>query len=84
MTDLVPVGEELMPPRLNSIPFGASQMDTVADSSHEVLPSTPIRKLSRNQGRVVREESIIEDSPETEKKEAPKGNAIRNCRRRLK
>lgn len=56
MMDSVGVGEELMPPRNTCI----------SDGSHTTMPTTPIRKLSRNRGRVVQDESIVDDTPETD------------------
>ncbi|XVF04610.1 hypothetical protein REPUB_Repub05bG0099100 [Reevesia pubescens] len=77
MMNVVPVGEELMPHREDSNSI-LTQAESAANNSG-AQATTPIRKLSRNRGLVL-QESIIEDSPETD---ASKGPGIRRCRRKL-
>ncbi|CAN8288322.1 unnamed protein product [Cochlearia groenlandica] len=76
MSELVPMGEELMPHRETSISSSScpsASVDFVQDSQ-----TTPIRKLSRNRGLVVQEETVVEDTPEVE------GNGTqRRCKKRL-
>lgn len=81
MKDMLPVGEELMPHRSppNSLP--ASQEEPAAYSSQTALPTTPIRKLSRNRGRLVQEESVVEESPEND--DAAGTNVVRRSKRKL-
>lgn len=78
MASKVPVGEELMPHRdfLNSPQAEASAGD---DSEAVGLPTTPIRKLSRNRGLVV--QSVVEDSPDNDTHSGP--TAILRCKRKL-
>ncbi|CAL9755406.1 unnamed protein product [Musa acuminata subsp. burmannicoides] len=61
MIDNVDVGEELMPHRIRANTSG-SEVGGVESAA----PATPIRKLTRNRGLVIQEESIVEDSPETD------------------
>lgn len=65
MMDIVPVGEELMPHRnfLNSAPIPQEEAAT-DDSESATLPTTPIRKLSRNRGLVM--QTVVEDSPDND------------------
>ncbi|KAF5748786.1 non-structural maintenance of chromosomes element 4 A-like [Tripterygium wilfordii] len=79
MMDVVPNGEELMPHRENS--KLSSQMEPPAHNSQATLPTTPIRKLTRNRGLVIREESVVEDSPEVD--DGTGGTGIRRCKRKL-
>lgn len=83
MMDAVPVGEELMANRNNSNTAAASQAEPAVNISQTALPTTPIRKLSRNRGRVVLEESIVEDSPDNDDGASKRANAIRRCGRNL-
>nr|XP_043610897.1 non-structural maintenance of chromosomes element 4 homolog A-like [Erigeron canadensis] len=60
MSDAVAEGEELMPHR--------NQVDTMPNSQREPIdsvPTTPIRKFSRNRGLVLQEQTVVEDSPES-------------------
>lgn len=82
MTDAVAVGEELMPHR-NSSNSSASKGEPEVKYSPAALPTTPIRKLSRNCGLVLQEESIVEESPNNEDGVSKGANAIRRCRRKL-
>ncbi|TXG73165.1 hypothetical protein EZV62_001744 [Acer yangbiense] len=71
MMDVVPIDEELMPHREASNTSETSQTVTVAYNSQATLRTTPIRKLSRNRGLVIREESVVEDSPENHDAKRP-------------
>ncbi|KAJ6430699.1 hypothetical protein OIU84_018250 [Salix udensis] len=62
MKGVVPEGEELMPHRESS---SASQVEPDANNTQGTRSRTPIRKLSRNRGLVVQEDSVVvEDSPD--------------------
>lgn len=78
--DMVPVGEELMPHRnfLNSAPMPQAEASG-DDSEAAALPTTPIRKLSRNRGLVM--QSVVEDSPDNGTDSGP--TAILRCKRKL-
>lgn len=56
MVDSVGAGEELMPHR-NAL---------FSSNSQPSAPTTPIRKLSRNRGLIIQEESIVDDTPEND------------------
>ncbi|WZZ59925.1 hypothetical protein YC2023_060032 [Brassica napus] len=73
MSEMVPMGEELMPHREIAIASSSCPSDFPQDSQ-----TTPIRKFSRNRGLVVREDTVVEDSPDIE------GDGTRKrCKRRL-
>ncbi|XP_071689975.1 non-structural maintenance of chromosomes element 4 homolog A-like [Rutidosis leptorrhynchoides] len=59
MLDSVAEGDELMPHR--------NPVDTSPNSAreHKPVPTTPIRKFSRNRGLVLQEQIVVEDSPES-------------------
>ncbi|GLU19444.1 hypothetical protein SLE2022_356960 [Rubroshorea leprosula] len=76
MSDVVPLGEEVMPHREVSEAI-ASQ--TQSDHSQR-LPKTPIRKSPGNTD-VPEEDTVVEDSPETD--DATQSLGIRRCRRKL-
>lgn len=80
MVNMVPVGEELMPHRnfLNSVPVSEEEA-TADDSESASLPTTPIRKLSRNRGLVM--QSVVEDSPDNGSQSGP--TAILRGKRKL-
>ncbi|KAF5471297.1 hypothetical protein F2P56_011740 [Juglans regia] len=80
MMDAVSVGEELMPHRNNTNLAAASQVEPAVDNSQAGLPTTPIRKLTRNRGLVVQEESIVEESPDNKDGVPKRANAIRRCK----
>lgn len=79
MLDRVLVGEELMPHRniLNSAPVPQAEA-AVDDSEAAALPTTPIRKLSRNRGLVMQ---TVEDSPDNGAHSG--ATAILRCKRKL-
>ncbi|CAN6555974.1 hypothetical protein C1H46_014477 [Malus baccata] len=81
MMDSLPAGEELMPHRSPPNTTPASQEEQAAYDSQTALPTTPIRKLSRNRGRVVQEESIVEESPEND--DATGSNVFRRSKRKI-
>ncbi|CAG7875564.1 unnamed protein product [Brassica rapa] len=73
MSEMVPMGEELMPHREIAIASSSCPSDFPQDSQ-----TTPIRKFSRNRGLVVQEDTVVEDSPDIE------GDGIRKrLKRRL-
>jgi hypothetical protein len=43
-----------------------SEIDTPSGESQAAVSTTHIRKLCRNRGLVLQEQSVVEDSPETE------------------
>lgn len=78
MTNIVPLGEEIMPHRQVS-ETTASQ--TQPHNSQQP-PRTPIWKSSRKTASIVEEDSIIEDSPEPD--DSTQALAIRRCKRKLR
>ncbi|KAJ0242199.1 Non-structural maintenance of chromosomes element 4 A [Hirschfeldia incana] len=73
MSEMVPMGEELMPHRETAVASSSCPSDFPQDSQ-----TTPIRKLSRNRGLVVQEDTVVEDSPDVE------GDGTRRrCKRKL-
>ncbi|KAF8398497.1 hypothetical protein HHK36_017426 [Tetracentron sinense] len=82
MMDSVEVGEELMVHRKHSNILSDSQAEPEPRESHASAPTTPIRKLSRNRGLVIQEESVVEDSPEWNVADVGDG-AIRKGKRKL-
>ncbi|XP_030448013.2 non-structural maintenance of chromosomes element 4 homolog A isoform X1 [Syzygium oleosum] len=83
MISTLPHGEELMPHREQQICSVASQADPVSRNSQSALTTTPIRKLTRNRGLVIQEESVVQDSPVTDDDTSTRANAIRKCKRKL-
>ncbi|XP_059430822.1 non-structural maintenance of chromosomes element 4 homolog A-like [Corylus avellana] len=85
MMDVVTLGEELMPHRNNSNLSVASQAEPACNNSQAALtlPTTPIRKLSRNRGLVVQEEYVVEESPDNDDGVSKRANAIRRGKRKL-
>ncbi|RDY01408.1 Non-structural maintenance of chromosomes element 4-like A, partial [Mucuna pruriens] len=76
--DLVPEGKELMPARCCTAV--GSQEEMGGENSQPALAVTPIRKLSRNRGLVVQEESVVEETPDCDEEKASRIGAIRRCR----
>lgn len=69
MMNVVRPGEELMPHRTSPNEFsqpGASHADAQGNATQVDAHSTPIRKLTRNRGLIIQEDSIVEDSLEKE------------------
>ncbi|KAJ4724144.1 Non-structural maintenance of chromosomes element 4 [Melia azedarach] len=93
MMDVVPAGEELMPCRETSNTLPASQAAKAAYASPEVAQAahdtqgasrtTPIRKLSRNRGLVIREEAVVEDSPEVDDDVSKRPTRMLRCKRKI-
>lgn len=84
MMDVMPNEEELMPHRNSSNSSAATQAEPAVNSSQATLPTTPIRKLSRNRGRVVQEQSIQQESSDSDNDSNPtRANASRRCKRKL-
>ncbi|XP_027934729.1 non-structural maintenance of chromosomes element 4 homolog A-like isoform X2 [Vigna unguiculata] len=83
MKDVVPEGEELMPHRVQCATLADPQERMGVDDSQPTLALTPIRKLSRNRGLVVQEESVVEETPECDEEKASREGAIRRCKRKL-
>lgn len=82
MLETVAVGEELMPHRNQANPPSTCQPDSSSEEAEPVLPSTPIRKLSRNRGLILQEQTVVEDSPEGGES-ASRRAAIRKGKRKL-
>ncbi|XP_021770378.1 non-structural maintenance of chromosomes element 4 homolog A-like [Chenopodium quinoa] len=83
MMDSVGEGEELMPHR---VPADISADSELPTESENVVPekaatTTPIRKLSRNRGLVLQEQTV-EDSPESDENRL-RADYIRKGKRRL-
>ncbi|XP_008808094.1 non-structural maintenance of chromosomes element 4 homolog A [Phoenix dactylifera] len=65
MMDSVGSGEELMPHRSGPSMCSTSlQAEPPDGDSQSAAPSTPIRKLTRNRGLIIQEETVVEDTPE--------------------
>ncbi|KAL8456392.1 hypothetical protein ACS0TY_034562 [Phlomoides rotata] len=83
MVDSVVVGEELMPHRVEMDKMSNAQRDSEFEEAEGPLPSTPIRKLCRNRGLVMQEQTIVADSPESDDTAAARAAAIRKGKRKL-
>lgn len=68
MLDSVVEGEELMPHRVPADTFADSEFPAESANAdpERVATTTPIRKLSRNRGLVLQEQTVVEDSPESD------------------
>ncbi|KAJ0961696.1 hypothetical protein J5N97_000015 [Dioscorea zingiberensis] len=65
MKSNVAEGEELMPHRTNPGMAMPSQTEEPLDGeSQSAAPTTPIRKLTRNRGLVIQEQSVVDDTPD--------------------
>lgn len=85
MLDSVAVGEELMPHRIEVAKASNAQPDSESDGSPAAAqPTTPIRKLCRNRGLVMQEQTVVEDSPESDSSAADRAAAIRRGKRKLR
>ncbi|PNX66728.1 non-structural maintenance of chromosomes element-like protein, partial [Trifolium pratense] len=60
MKDIVAEGEELMPHRIQYSDMVDLPAKTSGDNSQQAAAVTPIRKISRNRGRVLQEEVVVE------------------------
>ncbi|KAJ8759983.1 hypothetical protein K2173_010839 [Erythroxylum novogranatense] len=56
--------------------------EPAANGNQENRATTPIRKLSRNRGLVVNEESVVQDSPEVDDS-SDDGPRLRKCKRKI-
>ncbi|GAB4851538.1 hypothetical protein Ancab_030941 [Ancistrocladus abbreviatus] len=87
MMDSVEVGEELMPHRNQVGTSGSAdaEPDSMPGHAGAAASTTPIRKLSRNRGLVLQEQTVIEDSPEQEHyfDGSTRSAAIRKGKRKL-
>ncbi|KAG8646842.1 non-structural maintenance of chromosomes element 4 homolog A isoform X2 [Manihot esculenta] len=84
MISSVGVGEEVMPNRNQINQSRDSQQNPTSVESQEAGPTTPIRKLSRNRGLVLQEETIAEDSsPESDNSRA-RAALIRRGKRKMR
>lgn len=81
MLDSVKVGEELMPHRNPEDITSDSRTDKTPEETQTMGTLTPIRKLSRNRGLVLQEQSVVADSPESDDSAARA--AIRKGKRKL-
>lgn len=66
MSNYVAVGEELMPHRCQANMPSRSQADEPSGERQPTGPTTPIRKLSRNRGLVIQEQTVGEQFPDGE------------------
>ncbi|XP_058207559.1 non-structural maintenance of chromosomes element 4 homolog A-like [Rhododendron vialii] len=82
MLDSVEVGEELMPHRNPEDITSDSRTDKMPEEAQATGTLTPIRKLSRNRGLVLQEQSVVADSPESDDSAARRA-AIRKGKRKL-
>lgn len=82
MLDSVTVGDELMPHRNPEDEINYSQTDKSPEETQAIGTTTPIRKLSRNRGLVLQEQSVVADSPESDDSAARRA-AIRKGKRKL-
>ncbi|CAH8302209.1 unnamed protein product [Eruca vesicaria subsp. sativa] len=64
MSEMVPMGEELMPHRETAV--ASSSCPPAPGDIPQDSQTTPIRKLSRNRGLIVQEDTVVEDSPDVE------------------
>lgn len=82
MSESVAEGEELMPHRYPVDSSPNSQRKPATDENESVLPTTPIRKFSRNRGLVLQEQTV-ENSPESSDS-GSRGGAIRKRKRMVR
>ncbi|KAH0723287.1 hypothetical protein KY289_006331 [Solanum tuberosum] len=77
----VAVGDELMPHRNEADIPATSQPASSTVDKEQAVSTTPIRKLSRNRGLVLQEQTVVEDSPESDN--SARAAAIRKGKRKL-
>lgn len=66
MLGTVNAGEELMPHRTEAeIPTNFQPAST-SEATERPVQTTPIRKLTRNRGLVFQEQTVVEESPESD------------------
>lgn len=61
-----------------------AQAESESEDAQAALPTTPIRKLCRNRGLVMQEQSVVEDSPESNDTAAARAAAIRKGKRKIR
>ncbi|KAH6767856.1 Nse4 [Perilla frutescens var. hirtella] len=84
MLDSVAVGDELMPHRIEVNEARNAQPDSESDGTPAAQPTTPIRKLCRNRGLVMQEQTV-QDSPESDNSaNTDRAAAIRRGKRKLR
>lgn len=96
MTSVVEVGEELMPNRTSISMSSTDQAGAEYAEAHEAVgtsksdsipegeTTTPIRKLSRNRGLVLQEDTIVADSSPDSTDTRARGAAIRKGKRKVR
>ncbi|KAK6149211.1 hypothetical protein DH2020_016736 [Rehmannia glutinosa] len=84
MLTSVVAGDELMPHRTDVDKTSNAQPDSESEEAQAAQPTTPIRKLCRNRGLVMQEQSVVEDSPESDDTAAARAAAIRKGKRKLR
>lgn len=83
MMSTVEVGEELMPHRTEVNISSSCEPAQVNEETLEIAPTMPTRKLSRNRGLVLPEQSVQETSLENEDAEV-RAAAIRKGKRKVR
>ncbi|KAL7098035.1 hypothetical protein ACP275_10G180300 [Erythranthe tilingii] len=89
MLTSVVAGEELMPHRREvneeerNVRRNSESEDEEEDEAQATMATTPIRKLCRNRGLVMQEQSVVEDSPESNDTASGRAAAIRKGKRKL-
>lgn len=83
MLDSVAVGQELMPHRIEANEASYTQPDLESNGFQAAQPTTPIRKLCRNRGLVMQEQTVVQDSPESDNADVERAAAIRRGKRKL-
>ncbi|KAM7500253.1 hypothetical protein LguiA_024667 [Lonicera macranthoides] len=79
--------EEVMMPHRNQVNTSSNFQQPDSSASRETqspLPTTPIRKLSRNRGLVLQEQRVVEDSPPGSDDSEARAAAIRKGKRKLR
>ncbi|KAG7600166.1 Non-structural maintenance of chromosome element 4 C-terminal [Arabidopsis suecica] len=75
MSEMVPLGQELMPHRETAV--ASSSCPAASADFTQDTQTTPIRKLSRNRGLVVQEETVLEEETVVEDTPDTKGDETR-------
>lgn len=79
----VGVGEEFMPNRNSANVSSSSEPGSSLGENQAAINTTPIRKLSRNRGLVLQEQTAVAESPESDDS-AARAAAIRKGKRKLR
>ncbi|KAL2923839.1 Non-structural maintenance of chromosomes element 4-like protein A [Bienertia sinuspersici] len=84
MLDSVGEGEELMPHRAPADTSAQSELPVESENVNPepTVTTTPIRKLSRNRGLVLQEQTVVEESPEYDDNRS-RGACIRRGKRKI-